>query len=181
MSSPSPLHRTAERFEYFATTVYPGKSPLYAALAAKIAEDPELLELAAAAEEKDALPNLFLASVHLLLLNDSGHQLVAFYPSLNGTSRRYDYAYSYFRSFVLEHRDKIRKIIGMRRVQTNEAARCAVLLPGFELLTRQASGRPLSLIEIGSSAGLTLIWDRYQYSYGEGLQCVDPNSPVRIE
>jgi len=181
MSSPSPLHCTAERFEHFATTVHPGKSPLYATLAAKIAKDPELLELAAAAEEKDALPNLFLASVHLLLLNSSRHQLVAFYPSLNGTSRRYDYAYSYFRSFVLEHRDKIRKIIGMRRVQTNEAARCAVLLPGFELLTRQASGRPLSLIEIGSSAGLTLIWDRYQYSYGEGLQCGDPNSPVRIE
>jgi len=181
MSSPSPLHRTAERFEHFATAVYPGKSPLYATLAAKIAEDPELLELAAAAEEKDALPNLFLASVHLLLLNGSRHQLVAFYPSLNGTSRRYDYAYAHFRSFVLEHRDKIRKIIAMRRVQTNEAARCAVLLPGFEFLTRQASGRPLSLIEIGSSAGLTLIWDRYQYSYGEGLQCGDPNSLVRIE
>src|SRR5439155_27136692 len=155
-------------------------SPLYATLAAKIAEDPELLELAAAAEEKDALPNLFLASVHLLL-NGSRHQLVAFYPSLNGTSRRYDYAYAHFRSFVLEHRDKIRKIIGMRLVQTNQAARCAVLLPGFEFLTQQASGRPLSLIEIGSSAGLTLIWDRYQYSYGEGLQCGDPNSPVRIE
>ena len=65
MSLPSPLRRTAERFEHFATAVYPGKSPLYATLAAKIAEDPELLELAAAAEEKDALPNLFLASVHL--------------------------------------------------------------------------------------------------------------------
>jgi len=113
MSLPSPLRRTAERFEHFATAVYPGKSPLYATLAAKIAEDPELLELAAAAEEKDALPNLFLASVHLLLLNGSRHQLVAFYPSLNGTSRRYDYAYAHFRSFVLEHRDKIRKIIAM--------------------------------------------------------------------
>jgi len=65
MSSSSPLRRTAERFEHFATAVYPGKSPLYATLAAKIAEDPELLELAAAAEEKDRVPRPNLTGTFL--------------------------------------------------------------------------------------------------------------------
>jgi hypothetical protein len=37
------------------------------------------------------------------------------------------------------------------------------------------------MIEIGSSAGLTLFWDHYHYKYGDGLECGDRNSPVKIE
>jgi hypothetical protein len=40
--------------------------------------------------------------------------------------------------------------------------------------------KPLALVEIGTSAGLNLIWDRYRYSYGGGHFYGDPSSPVLI-
>ncbi|OLD12085.1 MAG: hypothetical protein AUI93_03360 [Crenarchaeota archaeon 13_1_40CM_3_52_10] len=175
------LDKTAERFRYFAGKIYADRSPLYTNLALRVAEDPELVSLAASAQEKAALPNLFFAAVHLLLLKGEHHQLAAFYPSLNNSSRHYDYVYPYFRSFVLEHREEIRQIMMTHSVQTNEVGRCAVLVPAFELVTAQTKRQPMAMFEIGSSAGLTLLWDHYHYRYGNGLECGDPNSPVKIE
>ncbi len=51
-----------------------------------------------------------------------------------------------------------------RTTQTNEPARCAVLLP---LLCRLP--QPIALIEVGASAGLCLLPDKYTYNYGKGL------------
>src|SRR5438132_2612180 len=176
-----PLEKTARLFHYFAGTIYADRSPLYMNLALRVAEDPELLKLAASAKEKAALPNLFFAAVHLLLLKGAHHQLAAFYPSLNNSSRHYEYVYPYFRSFVLEHGEEIPEIMMTHSVQTNEVGRCAVLVPAFGLVAAQTKRQPLTMIEIGSSAGLTLLWDRYHYRYREGLECGDPNSPVKIE
>jgi hypothetical protein len=179
--SPAPLDKAAESFRYYASTVYPGRSPLYLSLAMRVAEDPQLLAIAAKAWKKDALPNLFFSAVHFLLLKGEHHQLAAFYPSLNNNSKHYELAYPYFRSFVLEHKNEIDDIITTRFVQTNEVGRCAILVPAFELVARQAKNRPVALIEIGSSAGLTLLWDRYHYQYSKSLQCGNPNSPVQVE
>ena len=49
--------------------------------------------------------------------------------------------------------------------QTNEVARSALLLPGYLAIARLA-GLPLGLREIGASAGLNLLFDRYSYRYG---------------
>ena len=49
--------------------------------------------------------------------------------------------------------------------QTNEVARSAALLPGcLEIASR--AGLPLAIREIGASAGLNLLLDRYFYQYG---------------
>lgn len=175
------VDKVAESFRYYASTIYPGRSQLYVHLAMRVAEDEELLNVAAQAPEKKALPNLFFAAVHFLLLRGEHHQLAAFYPSVNHTTKHYDYVYPYFRSFVLEHELEIRDILAARSVQTNEVTRCAILVPAFALVSHQARGRPLAMIEIGSSAGLTLLWDHYHYRYGENLQCGPSNSPVQIE
>jgi hypothetical protein len=49
--------------------------------------------------------------------------------------------------------------------QTNEVGRSAMLLGGW-LTVAAATKMPLSLFEIGSSAGLNLLADRYQYRFG---------------
>src|SRR3989475_2779397 len=180
-NSPLLLDKMAERFRYFAGKIYADRSPLYTNLALRVADDTELLRIAASAQEKAALPNLFFAAVHLLLLKGEHHQLAAFYPSLNNSSRRTDADYPYFRSFGLEHREEIRQIMMTHSVQTNEVGRCAVLVPAFELVAAQTKRQPMAIVEIGSSAGLTLLWDHYRYRYGNGLECGDPNSPVKIE
>jgi hypothetical protein len=51
--------------------------------------------------------------------------------------------------------------------QTNEVARSNVILGGC-LIIAQLTGLPLQLFEIGSSAGLNLSFDRYQYDLGVG-------------
>ena len=61
-----------------------------------------------------------------------------------------------------------------RRTQTNEPARCATLLPALARLPE-----PLALIEVGASAGLTLLFDRYSYSYdGHLIAGSDPDAPT---
>src|SRR2546428_8221256 len=106
-SSPSPIDRAAESFRYYADTIYPGRSPLYVSLAMRVAEDPELLEVAAPAWEKNALPNLFFAAVHFLLLKGERHHIAPCYPRLNNASHNYHYVYPYFCSFVLEPKKAI--------------------------------------------------------------------------
>jgi hypothetical protein len=62
-----------------------------------------------------------------------------------------------------------------RSTQTNEVGRCAVLLP----LLAQLPG-PLALLEVGASAGLCLLPDRYTYRYDKVELVSDPASPVRL-
>lgn len=49
--------------------------------------------------------------------------------------------------------------------QTNETGRSAMLLPGFLTIARE-TGLPLALVEIGASAGLNLMFDKFHYQYG---------------
>jgi hypothetical protein len=86
-----------------------------------------------------------------------------------------------FRAFCFDHRASILRLIATRSVQTNEVQRSACLLPAFEMVRRAAPGRMQSLVEIGASAGLNLLGDRYFYDFGVGRQCGDASSPVRID
>lgn len=59
----------------------------------------------------------------------------------------------------------LRRFVATQEVQTNEVQRSWALLPALLSL---ADGRPFDLVELGPSAGLNLVWDRYAYRYATG-------------
>ncbi len=65
--------------------------------------------------------------------------------------------------------------------QTNEVRRSACLLPGF-LTVAAETGLPLACLELGASAGLNQLWNRYcyDYDYGEIGAWGDPASPLTL-
>ena len=67
---------------------------------------------------------------------------------------------------ALEH-DDLRRLAA-RSIQTNEVRRSWVLLPCFLELSRRTDAPTFDVIELGSSAGFNLLWDRYQYAYDAG-------------
>lgn len=68
--------------------------------------------------------------------------------------------YPAFADWLHEHWNDVEETCLSHATQTNEAGRCATLLPALA-----AIGGPLALIEVGASAGLCLYPDRYSYRY----------------
>ncbi|WP_255170309.1 DUF2332 domain-containing protein [Natrononativus amylolyticus] len=169
---------TAEAFARYANWVA-DRSPLYARLSQAAADDERLLELAAAAPMGQPEPELLLAAVHALLLEGQDHPLAGFYPTCDRASVDGD-PVSHFRDFCLANEDRLRSVISTRRCQTNDVGRSAVLLPAFEHVARTATSDTLVQIEIGTSAGLNLNWDRYRYDFGEVGAVGETESPVTI-
>src|SRR5438034_11567011 len=102
--SDSQVETLSKQFKYFSEKVYPGSSPLYQRLSARLAEDREILSLASESRKDEIVPNLFFAAVHFLLLQGTEHPLSAFFPSVSrSSSGSGGDPYPYFRSFCLEN------------------------------------------------------------------------------
>jgi hypothetical protein len=137
-------------------------SPLYERLALAVDGDAALKAIAARGRAGQPHANLLFASVHFLLLQGAQHPLREFYATLGGTAE--GDPFPTFRDFVLTHADAVAALVETRVTNTNEVARSCVLRAGFAALA-QRERAPLHLIEIGPSAGLNMIWDRYGMRY----------------
>jgi hypothetical protein len=134
----------ARRYLRFADDEAHGRSPLYEELARGVAADPELHKFLLTLPREKRQPNLLFAALRHIAGTPSG--------------------WDEFRSGVIANFGRMRAVMLTRSTQTNEPGRCAVLLPVLARLPQ-----PLALIEIGASAGLCLIPDRYAYDYGGHL------------
>ena len=172
------LAKTFRRFGQF--EAIENQSPLYALLSETVANDPSLLDLAAHAAPGQPAPNLFFAAVQYLLMAQPGEPLAAAYPALAATRPRPLDTSALFATFCNSHVSEIIDLLQHRLVQTNEVRRSAVLLPAFAQVGRR-TGQPLGLIEIGPSAGLNLLFDRFWYDYGLGRTAGDPASVVHLD
>lgn len=69
---------------------------------------------------------------------------------------------------LVEHRGFIRRYVAEQGIQTNEVQRSWMLLPCFLEVARRTGADVFHFVEIGPSAGLNLVWDRYGYRYANG-------------
>lgn len=145
--------QTAEEYREFSVHEAGGRSPLYVQLGQGVADDPEVLGFLAGLPPAKRQPQLLLAAVRYL----AGVQA----------------SYAGFRAVVLDNQAELAAIMLARRVQTNEPARCATLLPALAMLPQ-----PLALLEVGASAGLCLQPDRYGYDYGTRRIGGQPGAPL---
>lgn len=155
-----------------------GYAPIYQQMAAGAALDPELLAVAADATPGQNPAILLLAAAQFLLADHPDDPLARFYPVLTGRPAPADDPFPALRDFVLAHRAQVTAIVATRLVQTNEPGRCGFLYPALLAARSLGGDRPLALIEVGASAGLTLVPDRYAYDYGTGERHGDPASPL---
>ncbi len=166
-------------FARFAEEAYRGGCPLYTVLAEGVSDDAHVLDIASSAR-RPPVPNLLFAAVHYLLLRGAAHALTSFYASLTPDPSPVGDAYPHFRDFSMEYESDLRGLMSTRLVQTNEVARCSYLRPAFAFIAEETQWQPLSLVDVGASAGLNLLWDRYAYDYKDHGLAGDRRSPVWI-
>lgn len=170
----------AHTFQAFASAEAQHGSPLYALLAPRIAQDDALLDLAAQTRSGQPAPIMLFGAVHDLLLHGLLHPLAKYYPTLGGNQAADEHAFAAFRDLCFAQREAIVERLTTRLTQTNETRRCTYLLPAFATVAALANNQALALVEIGPSAGLNLLWDRYGYDYGDGQLIGDPAAPLQL-
>ncbi|WP_089744379.1 DUF2332 domain-containing protein [Gracilibacillus ureilyticus] len=169
----------SQRFRDFAKRECKGSSNLYEYLSHEISRDEQILELSLHARDGQPVPNLLFGAVHYLLLKGKDHPLKQYYPSLVKHPLDVEAAFPHFKNFCKQHENEIITLLKNKLVQTNEVRRCTYLYPSFCYMYKKVN-KPLSLIEIGTSAGLQLLWDKYSYSYGTGEVFGEENAHVHI-
>ena len=158
-------------------------SPFYAALMEHMAEDvdaggPTPALIAPDAHDAGAVYRLrVLAGVHRLVLAGDAPELARHFPTTGGDGDA-GAAWPIIRELLAGPHPVVADAM-TRPPQTNEVGRSAALVGGFLLIAR-ATKLPLRVLELGSSAGLNLRFDRYWYEEN-GVGFGDPASPVRFE
>jgi hypothetical protein len=153
MGGLDPRRSTAENYRIFGREAH-GRSPAYEALAASVAGDDLVLGFLATLPPPKRQPNLLFAAARYLL---------GAAPGIGA-----------LRALIRRNEAELAQVMLARRTQTNEPARCATLLPALARVPE-----PLALIEVGASAGLTLLFDRYSYDYGgRRIAGSDPDAPT---
>jgi hypothetical protein len=122
------------------------------------------------------LPLRVFAAVHRRVLSGNAPDLARCYPTAGGVPEP-GATWDAFHSVLSAECATIAEELGSVP-QTNEVARSTALLVGFLAVARE-HGSSLHLLELGASAGLNLLWDRYRHEVG-GHVHGDAASPVRI-
>lgn len=154
---PANVTDVASRYRRFAAHEAKRHSDIYMTWAKSVADDPEIVALISAMPPRLRQPNLVFAAA----------RMVGAQPG----------PYSNLRTTLRESLDAVVSTARTHYVQTNEAARMAVLLPALARVRE-----PVALIELGTSAGLCLYPDRWAYRYvnrsGDVLAQMTPDDPI---
>ncbi len=170
----------AEIFREYADHDAERRSALMVAVLTGVADDwdsggitHEVLEPYAGDPPGSALPLRFAAALHRLVLTGQAPELARHYPSVGGPAEPGD-AWLPARRVLEQHTALVRALTGLP-CQTNEVGRAVPLLVGLAEIAGR-TGAPLRLLEIGASAGLNLLLDRFRFGSAWG----PADSPCRL-
>lgn len=124
----------------------------------------------------DALPLRAAGALHALVRSGRARDLAALYPPLEAKP---DALWAELSEAIADHDDMLHDFLDSPP-QTNEVMRSSAIL-GMALKLAERFDMPLSLYEIGASAGLNLGFDSYHYIVGEELEWGDTDALVHIE
>jgi hypothetical protein len=159
VSRPRRNDTVPEVFRRLAGDFETGNSPLYARLAREYADDPLVAEIAGDRKPTWDLPMRLFGGVHYLALIGEEED-----------------PWSRLGEVLRGRREWLARFVAEQPIQTNEVQRCWALLPAFLSV---AGSLPFSLVELGPSAGLNLVWDRYRYRY-DGVTWGDPHAGLEL-
>jgi hypothetical protein len=160
-----------DHFRGFAATVERDGGVIYPEICRYVADDTRVLSLLDGASLPQRRPLLLLAAVHYLLLSGVDDPLAAYYDTVANVQGRpfrrpEGSVTAAFAKFCDAYRAELEDLIATRSTQTNEVGRCTSLLPGLcYIASLYESEVPLSLLDLGTSAGLNLLFDDYSYTY----------------
>ena len=159
---------------YFADTSCRGYSPLYDRICRSVAQSDAVLDFVKQAPPRAHQPNVLLAAVHYLLLGGVDGPLAAVYAGESD-----DDVGPLFVDFCLAHQSALMPLLETRHTNTNEVGRSAVLGPALTTVAAELD-EPLALVDVGCSAGLSLLCDRYLLDYGAAGITGPADAVVRV-
>lgn len=175
----------AAHFRSQATSCTTLGSPMYAELIARLADDIDAGGFTAtvvqpwnAAPGPDAVALRLVGAIHRLVLLGEAPALAAYYPSVGGQWSLTD-AWPVVQQVMREFRAEIAESM-ISPPQTNEVGRSAALMAGLLALRAQID-LPVRIFEIGASAGLNLLFDKFRYLDSAGHEYGMNNSEVLID
>lgn len=149
-----------------------GYSPMYEAITRAVSSNEEVIDFLLMAPSDKMHPNLLLAAVHDRVLQGYEPELFDIY--YNNASGDVGKA---FVDCVLRSREELQPVLESRFVQTNEIGRVSFIVPALASLKLQENA---TLIDVGTSAGLTLTRDKCFVDYGAYGTFGEADSAVRI-
>ncbi|WP_405217720.1 DUF2332 domain-containing protein [Agrococcus sp. Ld7] len=153
MESVGEERKVSEGYLRWARVEAEERSPRYAEWARGVAGDEALCSAIAELDPSKRQPNLLFAAARF--------EGVPLLP------------WADVREMIARSWSRIRATMLARMTQTNESRRMATLLPAIAHLRG-----PISLVEVGASAGLCLYPDRWRYRFGAGKYIGDASLPL---
>ncbi|MEJ6393813.1 DUF2332 family protein [Gymnodinialimonas sp. 2305UL16-5] len=122
-----------------------------------------------------SVPLRLAGALHALVLDGTDSGLIAAYPPNNVSD---DALWQAILRALSRHEERILQWLD-RPPQTNEVRRAGAVIPGIWWGLGQTGNMPVTLSELGASAGLNLAMDHFALSIGRGLHGAI-ESPVRL-
>lgn len=163
----------ADYWRFFAETECKGYSPMYEAITTACANSEGVMEFVCSLPSHAHQPNLLLAAMHERVLQGLEPELSVLYSENQARG-----VGALFVEAVLKSQEQLRPILASRFTQTNEIGRVAMIAPALAAISNQDI---LTLIDVGTSAGLTLRLDDCFIDYGSHGSFGPRDSTVRIK